>query len=108
MGKRKKRLAADSVGFALLSTPEAASSLEKRLNRARPAFCGEREVCCSRTDKAAAHEAEGVRCCLELGPLRGYRRREGGGCQGRECRRLIAFQARSRLYDRAVVGIEQL
>jgi hypothetical protein len=64
MGKRKKRLAADSVGFALLSTPEAASSLEKRLNRARPAFCGEGEVCCSRTGKAAAHEAEGVRCWL--------------------------------------------
>lgn len=30
------------------------------------------------------------RCCLELGPLRGYRRGEGRGCQGRECKRLIA------------------
>jgi hypothetical protein len=32
MGKRKRRLAADSVGFATLSTSEAASSLEKRLS----------------------------------------------------------------------------
>ena len=32
----------------------------------------------------------GGRCCLELGPLRGCRRGEGRGCQGRECRRLIA------------------
>ncbi len=90
MGKRKKRLAADSVGFALLSTPEAASSIGKRLNRARPAFCGGGEVCCSRTNKAAAHEAERVRCWLGLGPLRGYRRGKGRGYQGRECRRLIA------------------
>lgn len=33
---------------------------------------------------------KGGRCCLELGPLRGCRRGEGRGCQGRECKRLIA------------------
>lgn len=63
---------------------------QKRLNRARAAIGVGCWWDCSRTNKAAAQEAEGARCWLGLGPLRGYRRREGRCHQGRECRRLIA------------------
>ena len=56
---------------------------------------------------------KGGRCCLELGPLRGYRRGEGRGYQGRECRRLIALSGEVEVVwscscrNRAVVALDR-
>ena len=57
--------------------------------RGRPSALTAGEAVRGSTEKPPMRP-KGARCCLELEPLRGYRRGEGRGCQGRECKRLIA------------------